>query len=124
MSLFSPATSRGGLSHALGHQLGAHGVPHGVTSCIALPHVLRFVEPVTAERQTVIAAAIEPDSTLADAVASLVAALGLPRRLRDTELSREVLPAIAAAALPEARRVSPVAIESEDALVGLLDAMW
>ncbi len=40
-----------GLSHAIGHQLGALGIPHGVTSCIMLPHVMRFLEPVTQEAQ-------------------------------------------------------------------------
>jgi maleylacetate reductase len=124
MSLFSPATSRGGLSHALGHHLGAHGVPHGVTSCITLPIVLRFIEPVTSERQAAIAAALDLDATLPDAVSSLVARLELPTRLRETGLAREALPEIAAAALPEARRVSPVAIEHERILVELLEAMW
>ncbi|HKC26580.1 MAG TPA: iron-containing alcohol dehydrogenase, partial [Jatrophihabitans sp.] len=36
-----------GLSHAIGHQLGGFGVPHGVTSCITLPHVMRFLLPAT-----------------------------------------------------------------------------
>ena len=41
-----------GASHGIGHVLGgtAH-VPHGYTSCIMLPHVLRFNEPVNADRQ-------------------------------------------------------------------------
>jgi len=124
MSLFSPATSRGGLSHALGHQLGAHGVPHGITSCIALPIVLRFVEPATTARQQSIADALAVEAPLPAAIAALVAALGLPSRLRDTGVDRDVLPAIAAAVLPEARRVSPVAIRDEGAIVGLLEQMW
>ncbi|MGE0541020.1 MAG: iron-containing alcohol dehydrogenase [Dehalococcoidia bacterium] len=124
MSLFSPATSRGGLSHALGHQLGARGVPHGVTSCITLPAVLRFVESATAERQAAIAAAIGTETMPADAVAALITSLNLPTRLRDAELPREALPTIAAAALPEAHRVSPVPIESEAALVRLLESIW
>lgn len=124
MSLFSPATSRGGLSHALGHQLGARGIPHGVTSCITLPAVLRFVEPATTERQATITAALGKDMTLTDSVASLIASLGLPSRIRDTSLPREALPAIAAAALPEARRASPMVIEHENVLLSLLESMW
>ena len=39
-----PAASAGGLSHVMGKQIGArHGIPHGVTSCLLLPHVLRYL---------------------------------------------------------------------------------
>ena len=42
-----------GASHGIGHVLGgtAH-VPHGYTSCVMLPHVLRFNEPVNPARQS------------------------------------------------------------------------
>ncbi len=41
-----------GASHGIGHVLGGTaGVPHGYTSCVMLPPVLRFNEPVNAERQ-------------------------------------------------------------------------
>ncbi|MGH2588686.1 MAG: iron-containing alcohol dehydrogenase, partial [Dehalococcoidia bacterium] len=124
MSLFSPATSRGGLSHALGHQLGAYGVPHGITSCVTLPAVLRFLEPVTAERQAAIALAIGAHGPLGAAVADLIARLGLPSRLRATSLTRGDLPRIAANALPEAQAVSPRAIDGEGTLLELLEEMW
>ena len=40
-----------GLSHALGHQIGPRwNVPHGVTSCITLPHAMRFMAAVAPER--------------------------------------------------------------------------
>jgi len=123
MSLFSPATSRGGLSHALGHQLGARGVPHGVTSCVTLPAVLCFVEPVTGERQREIASALGIDGTLADAVAGLVRRLGLPGRLRETTLTRAQLAEVAATAEEEARAVSPVPVDA-GSLAELLDGMW
>src|SRR5258708_4717612 len=39
--------TRGGISHALGHQIGPMwNVPHGITSCITLPHVMRFMAGV------------------------------------------------------------------------------
>jgi alcohol dehydrogenase class IV len=47
-----------GLSHAIGHQLGALGIPHGVTSCIMLPHVMRFLEPVTVTEQATMATTV------------------------------------------------------------------
>lgn len=124
MSLFSPATSRGGLSHALGHQLGARGVPHGVTSCVTLPAVLRFLEPETSERQAQIAAMAGLRRTLDAAITSLVRDLGLPARLRDTGIPRELLPAIAEAALSEARSAGIRRIDDAGTLVELLEDMW
>src|SRR6202521_2061294 len=39
-----PGASASGLSHTMGKQIGArHGVPHGVTSCLLLPHVMRYL---------------------------------------------------------------------------------
>jgi maleylacetate reductase len=41
-----------GVSHGIGHVLGGTaGVPHGYTSCIMLPHVLRFNDPVNHENK-------------------------------------------------------------------------
>ena len=124
MSLFSAATVRGGLSHALGHQLGGHGVPHGVTSCVTLAPVLRFLAPVRGARQQEIAHALGLQTPLPDAVAALVQRLGLPERLRETTVTRDELPAIAAAALPEVRAVSVGAIVGADDVLRLLEAMW
>lgn len=39
-----PGPSAAGLSHVMGKQIGArHGIPHGVTSCLLLPHVMRYL---------------------------------------------------------------------------------
>ena len=124
MSLFSPATARGGLSHALGHQLGAHGVPHGVTSCVMLAPVLRFLEPQTRERQAQIAGALGLSDSLAADVQDLVVRLGLPSRLRETALPRADLRTIAAKSLEEARAASPAPIADEEALCGILESAW
>jgi maleylacetate reductase len=74
-----------GASHGIGHVLGAAcGVPHGQTSCVMLPAVLRWNRAVNAERQRRVAAALgAPDGDAAAAVARLVADLGLPGRLAD-----------------------------------------
>src|SRR5207248_5215325 len=41
-----PGASAGGLSHVMGKQIGAlHGIPQGVTSCLLLPHVMRYLGP-------------------------------------------------------------------------------
>lgn len=74
-----------GASHGIGHVLGgACGVPHGHTSCVMLPSVLRWNLPANAERQKRVSEAFgRPDTPAADLVAALVAELGLPRRLAD-----------------------------------------
>ena len=48
-----------GASHGIGHVLGgtAH-VPHGYTSCVMLPHVLRFNLTVNADRQARVSEAL------------------------------------------------------------------
>ncbi|UYN97005.1 MAG: iron-containing alcohol dehydrogenase [Enhydrobacter sp.] len=74
-----------GASHGIGHVLGgACGVPHGHTSCVMLPSVLRWNLPANVERQKRVSEAFgQPDTLAADLVAVLVAELGLPRRLAD-----------------------------------------
>ena len=69
-----------GASHGIGHVLGgtAH-VPHGYTSCVMLPHVLRFNAPVNADRQALVSEALgRPGEPAAEVVAALIAGLGLP----------------------------------------------
>ena len=52
-----------GLSHGIGHQLGARcDMPHGVTSCIMLPAVMDFNRPVNADRQAFLAPAMGVDT--------------------------------------------------------------
>jgi alcohol dehydrogenase class IV len=124
MSLFSPATARGGLSHALGHQLGAYGVPHGITSCVTLPAILRFVAPAIGDRQAAIAEALGVDVPLDIAVADLVARLCLPSRLRETGIARADLRQIAVNTFEEAHVVSPLPIENAERLLSLLEELW
>src|SRR5208337_2217078 len=51
LSIFGAINTRLGLSHALGHQIGARwDVPHGVTSCITVPHVMRLMARLAPER--------------------------------------------------------------------------
>ena len=61
-----------------------------------LPPVLRFNEPVNAERQAWVSEALgRPGEKAADAVAELVASLGLPGTLRDVGVKPEQLDRIA-----------------------------
>lgn len=80
-----------GASHGIGHVLGgACGVPHGHTSCVMLPSVLRWNLPANAERQKRVSEAFgEPDVAAADLVAGLVKSLGLPGRLSEVDVGRD-----------------------------------
>jgi len=79
-----------GASHAIGHALGGVcGVPHGYTSCVALPHVLRYNHSANAGRQAKVAVAMgHPGEEAADVVSAFIGALGLPRRLAEVDVTR------------------------------------
>ena len=75
-----PGQSASGLSHVMGKQIGArYGIPHGVTSCLLLPHVLRFYEALMPERVAMLSAATGTDP--ARRVQGLIESLGLPRHI-------------------------------------------
>ena len=80
-----------GASHGIGHVLGAAcHVPHGHTSCVMLPSVLRWNLAVNADRQRRVSEAFgKPDMAAADLVAHLVATLGLPRKLSEVGVGRD-----------------------------------
>lgn len=80
-----------GASHGIGHVLGAAcHVPHGHTSCVMLPSVLRWNLPANADRQKRVSEAFgKPDGSAADLVADLVATLGLPRRLGEVGVGKD-----------------------------------
>jgi len=114
-----------GASHGIGHALGAAAdVPHGYTSCVMLPHVLRFNEPATRDRQRLIAEAMGA-ANAADGVAGLIASLGLPTRLRDVKVERSQLPLIAQNAIRNAWvRMNPQPIRTPEDVMRLLEAAW
>jgi alcohol dehydrogenase class IV len=89
-----------GASHGLGHALGADaGVPHGITSCVLLPTVMRYNADVCAAQMAEIAVALgDAHKPAADQVETLITRLGLPTRLSQLELpgfNRERLAVIA-----------------------------
>jgi maleylacetate reductase len=78
-----PGPSASGLSHVMGKQIGArHGIPHGVTSCLLLPHVMRFLAEKTPERMALLGQATGSGNAIGD-VQHLIAALGLPQHIAD-----------------------------------------
>lgn len=116
-----------GASHGIGHVLGGTaGVPHGYTSCVMLPHVLRFNHAVNAERQALVSEALgRPDEPAADVVASLIADLGLPGRLRDVGVKPEQLDTIAEHSMHDRWvHTNPRKIDGPATVRVLLDAAW
>jgi maleylacetate reductase len=116
-----------GASHGIGHVLGGTaGVPHGYTSCVMLPPVLRYNKPVNAERQQWISEALgQPNIDAADAVAALIARLGLPGRLRDVGVKPEQLDSIAEGSMHDRWvHTNPRPIEGPAQVRALLEAAW
>jgi maleylacetate reductase len=111
LSYLLPGPAARGLSHTLGKRLGSrHGIPHGVTSCLLLPHVLRVLAPRAPAAAARIAQALDGVDA-ATAVADLVAALGLPRHLAAFGLSdAELVEAARPVASAEHPREEPVRI--------------
>src|SRR5215469_6322837 len=116
-----------GASHGIGHVLGGTaGVPHGYTSCVMLPRVLRFNDPVNHEKQTRVSDALgrlgEP---AADVVAELIVGLGLPTRLRDVGVKQEQLDLIAENSMHDRWvHTNPRKIDGPAVIRELLDAAW
>jgi alcohol dehydrogenase len=105
-SIFGGMNTRFGISHALGHQIGPKwDVPHGVTSCITMPHVMRFMADLAPQRFGPIAdglgvkfsegnaraAALE----CADRVAQFIAQFDVPHSLKAAGVSEGDLGQIA-----------------------------
>lgn len=116
-----------GASHGIGHVLGGTAdVPHGYTSCVMLPHVLRFNEPVNAARQVMVAEAMgRPGMKAADAVAELITDLGLPATLRAVGVKADQLDTIAVNSMHDRWiHTNPRKIEGPPTVRVLLDAAW
>jgi len=90
-----------GASHGIGYVLGAaHGVPHGHTSCVMLPAVLRWNRPADGGRQAEVAAALGAPGAAPDALLeTLIAGLGMPGRLSAVGISPRHFPGIAEQAM-------------------------
>jgi len=116
-----------GASHGIGHVLGGTaGVPHGHTSCVMLPHVLRFNAPENAARQKWVSEAFgQPDQPAADLLAALIAGLGLPTTLRAVNVRQDQLDEIATNAMHDRWvHTNPRKIDGPPTVRTLLDAAW
>ena len=135
-SLFGGFNTGLGVSHALGHQIGPMwNVPHGVTSCITLPHAMRFMAGVAPDRFGPIAEGLglafdsaDPQPAAlacAERVAAFIAGFDVPRTLEAAGVGHNQVMDIAEAIQREidlfdvlGRPMSP------DEVARLLQASW
>ena len=114
--------------HALAYPLGGRfHLPHGLSNALVLPHVLRFNAETAPEAYAGLADALLPSvasgsSDKADALIrhldALLAATGLPMRLREHGIGEEALPQLAADAMLQTRLLvnNPRELSEQDAL--------
>jgi maleylacetate reductase len=90
-----------GASHGIGYVLGAaFDVPHGHTSCIMLPAVMRWNKPANGERQALVASAMgHPGRDAADVLDDFIRGLGMPRSLKEVRVAPEHFDGIAEQAM-------------------------
>lgn len=90
-----------GASHGIGYVLGAaFDVPHGVTSCVMLPAVMRWNRPENSERQALVATAMgHPGKDAGDVLDDFIRGLGLPRSLGEVRVGPEHFDKIAEQAM-------------------------
>ncbi len=90
-----------GASHGIGYVLGAvFDIPHGHTSCIMLPSVMRWNKPANAHRQELIAIAMsQAGADAGDILDRFIADLGMPRSLSSVKVGSEHFDRIAEQAM-------------------------
>ena len=119
-SIYGAMNTRFGLSHLLGHQIGPRwDVPHGVTSCITLPHAMRFMAGIAPQRFGPVA---EGFGIPFDAANPKTAALACADRTADFIAQFDVPRTLSAAGVPRAEIgeiVAPIARELEH--MGVVD---
>jgi alcohol dehydrogenase class IV len=139
LSIFGGLNTRFGVSHALGHQIGPKwDVAHGVTSCITLPHVMRFMADIAPDRFGPIAEgfgikfdAKNPRATAlecADRTAQFIAQFArfdVPHTLKDAGVPRGEISQIVSTVLAEVEHAKVVdrPVTRED-IVSLLEAAY
>ena len=123
-----------GMVHGFAHPVGAlAGAAHGLANAVMLPYVMEACIEVApgpyARLATAFGSAPTGDEDL-DARAALAfvrelsKALGIPRRLRDAGVDRELLPAILADALSYRNRAASPRAFTDAELHALLESAW
>lgn len=136
MSVCGLANVNLGLSHGIGHQLGARNdVPHGHTSCVMMGTVMEYNKDHVGNRQAWIAELLGVDGRGLDpaaiaaagreAVVTLVRDLGQPTRLREVGVEPEDFPAIAHDAMEDLIvATNPRPVGSVEEIIDLLQQAY
>ncbi|NBQ89004.1 MAG: maleylacetate reductase [Betaproteobacteria bacterium] len=136
MSVCGLANVNLGLSHGIGHQLGArNNVPHGITSCVMMYPVMNWNSMYVSPRQADIARALGVDTTGMDlleaaasgreAVLQLVKDLDLPWRLKDVGVARDDFAALAKDAMEDLIvATNPRPVNAVDDVIAVLESAW
>lgn len=112
-----------GASHAIGHILGGTcNVPHGYCSCVMSPYVLKWNAEHDASRQPLISACLgQPDMDAATALDAFIRGLGLPRSLREVNVSEDQFQQVADYTLLDIwGRTNPRPVQSADDVLEIL----
>lgn len=124
LSMFSVVSGINlGASHAIGHVMGgAFNVPHGYTSCVMAPFVLRFNKSVNGERQKRISEAFgRPGDDAGDAADDFITGLGMPRSLQAVGIETDQLQALAEASMHDFwTRTNPRPLNSPEDVMEIL----
>lgn len=134
MKTSNSGVKKGG-SHAIGHQLGPLGVPHGETSCVMLPAVCKWnaMKEANVERQQEVArqllqmrevqAMVKMESPdLGDILDALIRALELPRTLQSVGIGREMFDKLAENTLTDIwAKTNPVPLTRKEDVLEILE---
>ncbi|MFM0737971.1 iron-containing alcohol dehydrogenase [Paraburkholderia xenovorans] len=114
--------------HALAYPIGGiYHVPHGLSNALVLPHVLRFNAEAAAHLYAELAEVIVPGVTgsaesrtqaLIERLEQMIAATGIPARLREVGIERDGLARMASDAMLQTRLLvnNPRPVSEADAL--------
>jgi alcohol dehydrogenase len=126
LSMFGVDNVTLGLSHGIGHQIGARcNVPHGLTSCVMLPTVMVHMAEVMPRRLADLAAVMDPALGAApegeaaarapELVRDFVRSLGLPTRLSEVGVTEREFDLIADDAMRDfVVAFSPVPVSKDE----------
>ena len=112
-----------GASHGIGHVLGGTcDVPHGYTSCVMLPAVMRYNEAFNPTQQAAVAEALGHSGRPAwEVLDEFITGLDMPRTLRAVGVTAEQFSAIAQAALLDHYlHTNPRPIKNVDGIMTIL----
>ena len=135
-SIYGAMNTRFGLSHLLGHQIGPRwDVPHGVTSCITLPHAMRVMAEIAPQRFGPVAEGygipFDPANpkaaalACADRTAEFIAQFDVPKTLREAKVPRNEIGDIVAPITHELAHMGVVDRPlTESEVLGLLEACY